>query len=137
MLSSDVVREGSDSEVPSEGATKQVVRRDLLFAKAIAPSVRTTQKRKTAPVVKDSPPPSLSAHPDSGLGAPFPSGEATQGLSPVDYSMELAADFSPDMVLKMQRNTALKARRTIIERTLGGKVTFKALQGSFKLHLPA
>jgi hypothetical protein len=51
--------------------------------------------------------------------------------------MELAADFPPDMVLEMQRNAALKARRTIIERTLGGKVTFKALQDCLKLHLPA
>ncbi len=50
--------------------------------------------------------------------------------------MELAADFPPNMVLEMQRNAVLKARKTVIGRTLGGKVTFKALQDCFKLHLP-
>jgi hypothetical protein len=54
----------------------------------------------------------------------------------VDYNMELAADFPLDMVLEMLRNAALKARRTMIGRTLGGKATFKALQGCLRLHLP-
>ncbi len=137
MFSFDVVREGSGFEVPSAGAAKQATRRDLTSAKTTAPSARTTQKRKMAPAVKDSPPPSLNAHPSNRLGAPFPSEEATQGPSLVDYSMEVAADFPLDMVLEMQRNAALKARRTVIGRTLGGKVTFKALQDYLKLHLLA
>jgi hypothetical protein len=39
--------------------------------------------------------------------------------------MELATDFSPNMVLEMQSNAALKARRIVIRRMLGGKTTFK------------
>ncbi|CAM6011211.1 unnamed protein product [Sphagnum balticum] len=131
------LRESSDSEAPNGRAAKQVARGDLLSTKATAPSARTTQKRKTTLVVKDPPPPFLSTHPGSGPRAPFLSGEATQGPSPVDYNMELVVDFSQDMVLEMQRNVALKARRTVIGRTLGGKVTFKALQDCLKLHLPA
>ncbi len=50
--------------------------------------------------------------------------------------MELATDFPPDMVLKMQRNAAKKVHITVIGRTMGRKVTFKALQDYFKLHLP-
>jgi len=41
------------------------------------------------------------------------------------------------MVIKMQSNGAKKARKTIIERTLGGRATFKALHECLKLHLSA
>jgi hypothetical protein len=54
----------------------------------------------------------------------------------VDYSLELKAEFPTDMVLEMQGNVAKKARRTIIGRTLGERVTFKALHEYLKLHLP-
>ncbi len=87
--------------------------------------------------MKDPHPPALIALPGNGPRASSPSREDTQGPSPVDYNMELAADFPLDMVLEMLRNAALKARRTMIGRTLGGKATFKALQGCLKLHLPA
>jgi hypothetical protein len=40
------------------------------------------------------------------------------------------------MVIEMQSNVAKKARRTVIERTLGGRATFKALHKCLKLHLP-
>jgi hypothetical protein len=40
-----------------------------------------------------------------------------------------------DMVLEMQGNAAKKACRTVIGRTLGGRVTFKALHKCLKLHL--
>jgi hypothetical protein len=55
----------------------------------------------------------------------------------VDYSLELEADFPKEMVIEMQGNAARKARRTVIGRTLGGRASFKALQESLKLHLPA
>ncbi len=57
-------------------------------------------------------------------------GEETQGPSSVDYSLELEADFPKEMVIEMQGNAA-------IGRTLGGRASFKALQESLKLHLPA
>jgi hypothetical protein len=40
-----------------------------------------------------------------------------------------------EMVLEMQGNAAKKARRTVIGRTLGGIMTFKALHECLKLHL--
>jgi hypothetical protein len=60
-----------------------------------------------------------------------------QGPSPVDYSLELEAEFPQDMVIEMQGNVAKKARRTVIGRTLEGRATFKALHECLKLHLPA
>jgi hypothetical protein len=65
-----------------------------------------------------------------------PSGEEPQGLSPVDYELELEADFPPEMVLEMQEGVVRKARRMVIERALGGRPTIKALQDCLKLHLP-
>jgi hypothetical protein len=55
----------------------------------------------------------------------------------VDYSLELEADFPKELVIEMQGNAARKARRTVIGRTMGGRVSFKALQECLKLHLPA
>jgi len=79
----------------------------------------------------------LIAQPGSGIDAASPEGEATQGPSPVDYNLEIEADFPKDLVLTMQENVAKKARRTVIGRTLGGRVTFKTLFDCLKLHLPA
>ncbi len=55
----------------------------------------------------------------------------------MDYSIELKVDFSKEMVIEMQVSAAKKARRTVIGRTLGGRASFKMLQESLKLHLPA
>jgi hypothetical protein len=79
----------------------------------------------------------LNVHPGSGSGRTSPPREETQGPSPVDYSIELKADFLKEMVIEMQVNAARKARRTVIGRTLGGRASFKTLQESLKLHLPA
>jgi len=40
------------------------------------------------------------------------------------------------MILEMQGNVAKKARRMVIERTLGGRATFKVVHDCLKLHLP-
>jgi hypothetical protein len=79
----------------------------------------------------------LNVHLGSGSGRTSPPGEETQGPSPVDYNIELKVDFPKEMVIEMQVNAARKARRTVIERTLGGRASFKTLQESLKLHLPA
>ncbi|CAK9860962.1 unnamed protein product [Sphagnum jensenii] len=79
----------------------------------------------------------LMVQPGSRTGAASPEGEATQGPSPVDYNMEIEADFPKDLVLTMQENAAKKARRTVIGRTLRGRATFKTLFDYLKLHLPA
>jgi hypothetical protein len=64
-------------------------------------------------------------------------GKVTQGPLPVDYGLEIEADFPPKMVIEMQGNAIRKARRTVIGRTLGGRATIKALHDCLKLHLPA
>jgi len=51
--------------------------------------------------------------------------------------LEIEADFPKELVLIMQENSAKKARRTVIGRTLGGRATFKTLLDCLKLHLPA
>ncbi len=75
--------------------------------------------------------------PGSGTGAAPPEGEAAQGPSPIDCSMEVEAELPTDLVVEMQENATKKARRAVIDRTLGGRATFKALLDCLKLHLPA
>ncbi len=59
------------------------------------------QRRKlTTPASAPSTPP-LIAPPGNGIGSTPPSGEEPQGLSPIDYELELKADFPPEMVLEM------------------------------------
>jgi len=65
-----------------------------------------------------------------------PLSEEPQGPSPVDYELELEADFPSKMVLEMQEGVVYKVRRMVIGRTLGGKPTIKALEDCLKLHLP-
>ncbi len=74
----------------------------------------------------------------SGIGAASPEGEAAQGPSPslIDYSAKVEVDFPQDLVSAMKENTAKKARRTVIGRTLGGRATLKTLLDFLKLHLP-
>ncbi len=82
-------------------------------------------------------PHSLIVQPSSGTGAASLEGEAVQGPSPIDYNMEIEADFPTDLVVVMQESAAKKARRIVIGRTLGGRATFKVLLDCLKLHLPA
>jgi hypothetical protein len=87
--------------------------------------------------VRELPPTSLDALPGNGTGASSPEGEDTQGPSPVDYRLEVQAAFPPAMVIELQKCTALRARKTVIGRTLAGRASFKDLQDCLKLHLPA
>jgi hypothetical protein len=52
----------------------------------------------------------LIAQQGSGLGVAPLDGEASQGPSPVDYNVEIKADFPKELVLTMQENAAKKAR---------------------------
>jgi hypothetical protein len=67
----------------------------------------------------------------------LPLGEGTQGPLPIDYNLEIKVVFPLDMVLKMQKCTAQKARKTVIGRTLGGRASYKDLLDCLKLHLLA
>jgi hypothetical protein len=97
---------------------------------------KDAQKKQTAPHMREQPSPPLDALPGNGTRASSPLGEDTQGPSPVDYNLEIKAEFSPAMVIKMQKNTALRTRKTVIGRTLAGRTSFKDLQDYLKLHLP-
>jgi hypothetical protein len=97
---------------------------------------KASRKNPSTPTMDPSANPTLIVHPGNGLGRASPTGEEIQGPSPVDYSIELEADFSKEMILEMQGNVARKARRTVIGRTLGGRASFKMLQECLKLHLP-
>jgi hypothetical protein len=117
--------------------TGQVAQEDHSTVKAKTSSSKFMQRRKlTTPASPPSAPP-LTVPPGNGTGSTPPSGEEPQGLSPVDYELELEADFPPEMVLKMQEGAVRKAQRMVIGRALGGRPTIKALQDCLKLHLPA
>jgi hypothetical protein len=77
--------------------------------------------------VREIPSPPLEALPSNGTGASSPSGEDTQGPSPIDYSLEIEVDFPAVMVIELQKNVALRARKTVIGRMLVGKASFKEL----------
>ncbi len=98
---------------------------------------RNSQRKETAPPAREPPLTSLDALPGNGTGASSPSGEDTQGPSPVDYKLEILAAFPHAMVVDLQKSTALRAHKTVIGRTLAGRASFKDLQDCLKLHLPA
>jgi hypothetical protein len=101
-----------------------------------ASGAKNTQRKQAAPLVRELPPTSLDALPGNGTGASSPSGEDTQGPSPVDYRLEVKPAFPPAMVIELQKCAALRARKTVIGRTLAGRAFFKDLQDCLKLHLP-
>jgi len=121
------VGQGLEQEIRGATAARPAIRDDASTKRSKDPSTPTT-----APPTN----PTLIVHPGSGSGRTSPVGEETQGPLPVDYSLELEADFLKEMVIEMQGNAARKARRTVIRRTLGGRTSFKVLQESLKLHLP-
>jgi hypothetical protein len=63
--------------------------------------------------VREKLPTSLDVLPGNGTGASSPSGEDTQGPSPVDYNLEIEAEFPPTMVIELQKNAALRARKIV------------------------
>ncbi len=132
--------QGLEEEIRGAIAARPTTRGDASTERSKDPSKKTFRKtpRKNPSTSATAPPtnPTLIVHPGNGPGRTSPAGEETQGPSPVDYSLELEADFSKEMVIEMQGNAARKAHRTIIGRTLGGRASFKALQESLKLHLP-
>jgi hypothetical protein len=97
---------------------------------------RTDSRRRSNTFSATPPNLALTMRPGSGPGTTAPTGADPQGPSPVDYNLELEAEFPINMVIEMQRNATKKARRTVIGRTLGRRATLKALHECLKLHLP-
>jgi len=127
---------GRSSEGSDIAVARQSERIDLFAARAKAPRVRNSlQKNSTSSAIPPLPH-SLIVQPGNETGAASPKGEVAQGPSPIDYSMEIVADFPIDLVVVMQESMAKKARRTVIGKTFGGRATFTALFDCLKLHLP-
>jgi len=123
---SDNAKRGAGHTVPSVEAPKA----------SEALDTKNTRNKQAAPLVREKLPTSLDALPGNGTGASSPSGEDTQGPLPVDYNLEIKAEFLNAMVIELQKNVALRARKTVIGRTLAGRASFKDLQDCLRLHLP-
>jgi hypothetical protein len=135
FVSAGLGRSSKTSEIVA--AAKQSEREDLSATRAKALRKRSTQRKDSISSVKTPSLHILIAQPGSGSSVAPPKGETSQGPLPIDYNLEIKADFPKELVLTMQENAAKKARRTVIGRTLGGRTTFKTLLDCLKLHLPA
>ncbi len=137
-FSSEPAGLGRSWEVSETTAARQTERNDLSATKAKAPKARSSERKNSSNLVITPSPYSLIERPGTGTGATSPDGEAAQGPSPspIDYSLEVEADFPRDLVSTMKENAAKKVRRTVIGRTLGGRATLKSLFDCLKLHLP-
>jgi len=131
-LSSASVGLGRSSKTLEAAVARQLEREDLSAARAKAPKMRGTQRKNSISSVTTPSLQTLIAQLGSGTGAASLDGEASQGPSPIDYNLEIEANFPKELVLMMQENMAKKARRTVIGRTLGGRATFKTLLDCFK-----
>jgi hypothetical protein len=131
-FSSVPVSLGRSPEDSKTAAAKQMERNDLSAPRAKAPKARNSQRKNSSNLVITPSPHYLIEQPSTGTGV------AAQGPSPlpIDYSLEVEADFPRDLVSMMKENAAKKARRTVIGRTLGGRATLKSLLDCLKLHLP-
>ncbi len=89
-------------------ATGQVAQ-DHSAAKAKVSSSKLTHRRQLTTLASAISTPPLIAPTSNGTGSTSPSGEEPQGLSPIDYELELEADFPPEMVLEMQEGAIHKA----------------------------
>jgi hypothetical protein len=118
-------------------ATRQVAQEDHSAVKAKALSSKLMQRRKLTTLALAPSTPPLITPPGNEIGSTPPSREEPQGLSPIDYELELEADFLLEMVLEMQEGAVRKARRMVVGRALGGRPTIKAFQDCLKLHLHA
>jgi hypothetical protein len=127
---------GPSSEILGVATERREARGKLPATRKKDPSERTDSRRRSNTVSATPPNPALTTRPGNGPRTTAPTGVDPQGPSPIDYSMELEAEFPTYMVIEMQSNAAKKARRTVIGRTLGGRATFKALHECLKLHLP-
>jgi len=129
---------GRSSEGSETAAARQTERNDLSAAMAKASKARNMRRRNSNNSAITPSPHSLIEQPGTRTGAASPEGEAAQGPlpSPIDYSLEVEADFSRDLVSTMKESATKKARRTVIGRTLGGRATLKSLLDCLKLHLP-
>jgi len=129
---------GRSSEGSETIATRQTERNDLSATRAKAPKARNSQRKNSSNSVITPSPHSLIVQPGTETGAASPEGEAPQGPSPspIDYSLEVEADFPIDLVLMMKENATKRARKIVIGKTLRGRATLKSLLDCLKLHLP-
>jgi hypothetical protein len=121
---------GRSSETSEATATRQFEREDLSAARAKVLRMRGMQRKNSISSMTNPSLQTLITQPGSKTCATSPDGEASQGPSPIDYNLEIEADFPKELVLTMQENAAKKARKNVIGKTLGGRATFKTLLDS-------
>jgi hypothetical protein len=115
-----------------------VVQEDHSTVKAKTSSSKHTQRNKPTTPASAPSTSTLIAPPSNGIGSlPIDYEPSPQGPSPIDYELELKADFPPEMVLEMQESVVRKTQKIVIRKALGGRPTIKAFQDCLKLHLPA
>jgi hypothetical protein len=91
VLLSDTTKRGAGHTVPSAKAPED----------SEALGARNTRNKQAALHVRGKLPTSLDVLPGNETGASSPSGEDTQGPSPVDYNLEIEAKFPPAMVIEL------------------------------------
>ncbi len=99
-ISAGLGRNSKTSEIVA--TARQSKREDLFAARAKVPRKRGTQRKDSISSVKTPYLHTLITQQGSGSGAAPPDGEASQGPSPVDYNLEIEADFPKELVLTMQ-----------------------------------
>jgi hypothetical protein len=128
---------GKGPETSEAIVARQSKREDLSAARAKTLRKKSSQRKESISSVTTPSLHTLIAQLGSGTGVVSPNEEAPQGPSLIDYNLEIEVDFPKELVLTMQKNAAKKARRIIIDRTLGGRTTFKTMFDCLKLHLLA
>jgi hypothetical protein len=142
LFSSDISFQNTTGQGGSLGTPSTIAKRHVTSGKLSA--IEEKNSRESSDPEKGSntnkhtlPSPTLITHLSKGPRKSVPKGADLQGPSPIDHGLELEAEFPHEMVSEMQNNAATKARRMVIGRTLGGRLSFKALHECLKLHLLA
>ncbi|CAK9865732.1 unnamed protein product [Sphagnum jensenii] len=100
-LFSAIVGQRSESENVGTAAAGQVAKKDPSATRAKDSNERNAARRKSITPTTAPPNPTLITHPSSRLRKASPTRGDTQGPSPMDYNLELEAEFPKDMVLEM------------------------------------
>jgi hypothetical protein len=76
-----------------------------------ASGIKSSLTNRADPYAKEPSAPPLDVVQNKESGTPPPEGQDTQDASPVDYSLEIEAEFPVEMVIELQKNIALRAQK--------------------------
>jgi len=98
------------------------------FVSQEALGTKTSWTHRADPGAKDPPTPPPESDHSKKAGNPPSEGEDAQDVSPVDYNLEIEVEFPTEMVIELQKNATLRARKTVMKRTFLSRASFKELQ---------